>query len=308
MGVKMPDAGSGGASAPSGFFKGVTFVGVFSAIVGVLGTLIAAYFQNLSAYEDKASALAKDDMAAAAQAFTDASTALSIPLSLQERLIFGYAAAAEETVDTDDDAYVTKSTRAINGNYEDSYTALRENINLIARKMEIYLDWASNIQRDPAKPGAPTADPINISLLGAYNFDCDKDDDMPFEKGEATLPLKDPDGKLRDLTVDWNSAKHHVFTIAYCFEFTHKHMKTVRQWASKSRVDRAQREDFIKQFPSLKKRLDNQVVRLNIFMGVAMNEIDRVRVKYRPNGYWCSVPIVREALGQKCTPIRTAER
>ena len=36
----MSDAGSKGPSAPSGFFKGVSFVG----LLGVLGTLIAAYF------------------------------------------------------------------------------------------------------------------------------------------------------------------------------------------------------------------------------------------------------------------------
>lgn len=305
----MSSTDSGGRPAPSGFFKGVTFIGLFSASVGVFGTLITAYFQNLSAYEDKVTVLAKDDMAAATQEFKDAATALSAPLSLQERLVFGYAAATEGTVDSDDTAYVTKSVRTINKNYEDAYTALRENINLIAGKMEIYLDWPSDIQRDPAKPGAPTADPINLSVLGAYNFDCDKDEDMPFAKDKTTLSLKDPKGKSRDLTIDWNSAKHHVFTIAYCFEFTHKQMETVRQWASNSPVDRTAREQFVKQIPTLTKRLDNQVVRLNIFMSVAMNEMDRIRVKYRPSGYWCSVPIVREVIiGQRCMPVRVAMR
>jgi hypothetical protein len=323
----MSNADGNGASAPSGntakpgfwqrlknaiirtdtelsFLKGL-------GIVSVLGTLIAGYFQYLSAYHDKVSALAQEDMTAATSAFSEASNALSIPLSLQERLIFGYAAAAEETVDADDNAYVTKSARAISQNYEDAYTALRENVNLVARKMEIYLDWPSDMQRDPANPGAPNADPINLSLLGTYNFDCDKDDDMPFEKDRATLPLKHPDGKSRDLTVDWNSAKHHVFTIVYCFDFTHKRMKTVRQWASKSPVDRAQREEFLKELSTVKKRLDNQVVRLNIFMGVAMNEIDRIRVKYEPNGFKCHVPILREAIdlfpGHECTPVLTRE-
>src|SRR6516225_5144154 len=161
-GVRVSDAGSKGASAPSGFFKGVSFVG----LLGVLGTLIAAYFQNLSAYQDKVTALAKDDMAAAAQAFTDASTALSRPLSLQERLILGYFAAVDQKVDTDDTAYMTKRTRAINGPYEDAYTALRQNINLLARKVEIYLDWPSNPLHDPAINGlSATADPINNSSL-----------------------------------------------------------------------------------------------------------------------------------------------
>jgi hypothetical protein len=116
MEARVSDAGSNGASARSGVFKGVSFVG----LLGVLGTLIAAYIQNLSAYHDKVTALAKDDMAAAAQVFTDASTALSGPLSLQERLISGYFAAVNQKADTDDTAYVTKSTRAINGPYEEA--------------------------------------------------------------------------------------------------------------------------------------------------------------------------------------------
>jgi hypothetical protein len=49
MEARVSDAGSNGASAPSGFFKGVSFVGLF----GVLGTLIAAYFQNLSTYGER---------------------------------------------------------------------------------------------------------------------------------------------------------------------------------------------------------------------------------------------------------------
>jgi hypothetical protein len=40
-----------------------------------------------------------------------------------------------------------------------------------------------------------------------------------------------------------------------------------------------------------------------------MNEIERIRVKYRPGGFACHIPIVREAIGlvsEKCTPVRTA--
>lgn len=304
----MSNAESNGASAPSGFFKGVTFVGV----LGALGTLIAAYFQNLSAYEDKVTALARDDMAAAAQAFTDASTALSAPLSLQERLIFGYFAAVDQKVDADDAAYVTKSTRAINGLYEDAYTALRQNINLLARKMEIYLDWPSNPLHDPAINVSPTADPINnSSALGTYNFDCDKD--MPaFGKDKSTgkdlsnIELTSNDGKT--INLDWNSAKHEVLAIYYCFYVEHEAMKPVREWASGRKLDPTERTKYIDQKKSIEDQLNNQVLRLYNFMGLAMNEIDQIRVKYRPNGYWCSVPGVREYLGQKCTPVRTAER
>ena len=171
-------------------------------IASLLGTLIAGYFQYLSAYHDKVSALAEQDMSAATAAFADVSQALSTALSLQERLIFGFYDAVNQKVDTDDDAYVTKSARAINEKYETQYTALRENVNLLARKMELYIDWPSWPLRDLGAQNLPTADAVNLSLLGAHDFACDKDDTMPFENGAATLPLRDPSGAMRKLTVD----------------------------------------------------------------------------------------------------------
>jgi hypothetical protein len=230
---------------------------------------------------------------------------LSIPLSLQERLIFGFYDAVKQKIDTDGNAYGTKSARAMIGGYESSYAALRENINLIGKKMEIYLDWASDLNRDPAMMVSPTADPISTSSLGNYNFDCDKD--MPsFEKNKSTLLLKDKTGHV--LNVDWNSAKHNVLTIYYCFYTIHDAMKPVRQWASSDPVGASEQGSFIKQESAIKDRLANQVMRLNTFMGVAMNEIEQIRVKYRPNGFLCNVPIVREVVfSKRCMPVRTSE-
>ena len=39
----------------------------------------------------------------------------------------------------------------------------------------------------------------------------------------------------------------------------------------------------------------------------AMGEIDQIRVKYRPNGFICSVPGMSELLSlfDRCTPVRT---
>lgn len=140
------------------FVKGLTFI-------SFAGTLIAAYFQYLSAYQDKVAAEAKDDLAAATSAFTETSTALSVPLSLQERLVFAFRDAVSEKVDTDDDAYVTKIARAAYAGYDDAYTALRENVDLLARKTEIYIDWASDFGHDPnaSDPSVATRSPSPCS-------------------------------------------------------------------------------------------------------------------------------------------------
>jgi hypothetical protein len=280
------------------FFKGLTFV-------GFLGSFIVGYFQYISAYQDKVNMLAKEDLGTATSAFVDASDALSIPLSLQERLVFSFYDAVKQKVDGDGNAYVTKSARAMIASYDSNYAALRENVNLIGKKMEIYLDWASDLNRDAAMVISPTADPISSSSLGNYNFDCDND--MPsFGKDKSTLHLKDKTGHVLD--VDWYSAKHNVLTIYYCFNTLHNLMEPVRQWASSDPVSAPEQSSFIKQEDAVKSRLANQVMRLNAFMGVAMNEIEQIRVKYRPNGFACSVPIAREVIfSKKCMPIRTSE-
>jgi hypothetical protein len=45
-----------------------------------------------------------------------------------------------------------------------------------------------------------------------------------------------------------------------------------------------------KTFDIFHTRDSNQVLRLNAFMSLAMFDIDKIRIKYRPNGFICSVP------------------
>src|SRR5262249_29823009 len=100
------------------FLKSLTFLSIF-------GTLIGAYFQYLSTYQDKVSTLAKEDLAAATSIFTRASTALSVPLSLQERLVLGYYDAIKNNVDTDPASSETRSAHDLEVAYEGAYTSLR---------------------------------------------------------------------------------------------------------------------------------------------------------------------------------------
>jgi hypothetical protein len=90
-----------GAAAKAGFWQRVKGVIVGTenefalikglAIVSVFGTLIGAYFQYLSSYQDKVSALAQADMTAATTAFTDTSNTLSQAITLQDLLFYDLA-------------------------------------------------------------------------------------------------------------------------------------------------------------------------------------------------------------------------
>jgi hypothetical protein len=310
----MSNADGGGAPGPRRFWQqlksfvlkqlsGITVVG----LLGVLATLIVAYFQNLSAYQDKVTTQAKDDMAAATQVFAEASTALSSALSLQQRLIDNFYDALPKDAYKDGNAYPTKSARASYKDYLDAYTTLHQNYNLLARKAEIYLDWPSDLNHDAAANVTPTIDPLNMSTLGEFDFRCEEH--MPdFTDQHSTALLTDPHngGKV---TLNWNSAKHHVLTMQYCFEVTHKNLTAALQWASQSDVDPAQwayLSDAAQMELFRNKRATNQVLRLNAFISLAMSQIEQIRVKYRPSGYWCSVPLVPRLIGKKCTPVRIA--
>jgi hypothetical protein len=310
-----PDSGAQdrGAPAPHGFWpklksfvmrqlSGITIIGV----AGLLTTLILAYFQNLSAYQDKVTTQAKDDTTAATQVFADTSTALSSAISSQLQLINYFYAAVSNGVYKDDGAYPTASARAMYKNYMDTYTGLHQNYNLLARKAEIYLDWPSDPGHDAANNTGPNVDPFNMSTLGEYEFDCEKY--MPdFAPGKVRVPLTDRDGTTA--TLDWNSAKHHVLTMQYCFDVTHKKLNGLFEWASKSDISQADwnyltNKDTQELFQKV--RANNQALRLNAFIAVAMGHIEAIRARYRPNGYWCSVPLVPRLIGKKCAPVQLA--
>jgi hypothetical protein len=258
------------------FFKHLTFI-------GFLATLIVSYFQFVSSYRDKVATVAKGDLAAATSAFTEALNTLSIPISLQDRIITDYYGAVSENLDTDDNAYVTMSAPALYKSYTDSYTTLRDNYDLLARKMELYLDWAL----DPARQTFFVShDPLSVTFLGTHNFDCDRD--MPsFSRGTSTLRLQN------GIIVDWYSAKHNLVTIEYCFELTNQEMVPVHQWASKNRVDQTLKTQFTNRATQVVSRLNNQILRLNAFETVAKNEIEQYRSRYvLPHGFFCNMPFV----------------
>lgn len=285
------------------YFKGLTWFGLVS-------TLLVAYFQNLSAYHNKVATLAQTDTAAATDTFTEATTNLSLALTLQQRLIQDFYAALNNNAYQDDTSYLTKDARSVNKEYLDIYATLHKNYNLLARKAEIYLDWATDRSRAEATDISPSTDPISVTLLGEYDFDCSND--MPaFTPGDSVTVLNDKNNpKNPPLRIDWYSTQHHVLTIEYCFDVTHKKMTAALEWASKSPIEATELAYMQKPDKATLFKVDRpttQVLRLNAFMSLAMSRIEQICIKYRPNGFLCSLPGVSGLLGlfDRCTPIQT---
>lgn len=280
------------------------------SILSIAGTLIVAYFQDLSAYQEKVTAQAKEDLAAAVDTFKQVSGTLSKAVTLQSLLFYDFEHAAALKVGDDKNAFTRKNAQDLSKLYEDAAADLNENVNLLARQVEINLDWASDVGRDPAAQISFGNDRISTSFLGAVDYDCDLEKYMPkFAPQDHTVTAV---SGMRSLDIDWYSAKHHVYTIAYCFQTTHKKwMEPVRQWASQSTLAQPAIDDFFtkKTDQQLQARLDGEVVRINDFMSRAMNEIEGIRVKYRPTGFYCDLPGVTQALdflGKHWTPDQSA--
>jgi hypothetical protein len=307
--------------------------------VTVLSSVFVGYFQYLNAYQDKVSAQAKEDMTAATAAFTDISKAFSEAQTLQQILYLDFTNAIKDKTDTSDEALSTKNARGASEAYEKTRTALRQNIDVLVRKAEIYIDWASDIDRDSAAKRNVDQDPLTRSVLRDYDFNCSDEANFPrFGNVDAAWTDDDrrPDKEFcaagakqaadSEITPDkafvrlcttmkdgvhstrvyWYSAKHHVLTMHYCFEAAHDRLQVARDWASNSERNKTKEEKFLAERDQIRAELDGLAQRLNAFMSLALFQMERIRVKYRPVGFICSVPLVRDMLSARCLPVRTA--
>jgi hypothetical protein len=128
------------------FFKHLSILGL---VGGVIGTAVGSYFQYVSWREEQNIARYKEDFAAATAVFGDVASTLSTAVNLQQILYFTFRDAVDAGVDKNDDAFQTKTARDTYKSYAEARNALRERIDALARKMEIYIDWPSDRNRDP---------------------------------------------------------------------------------------------------------------------------------------------------------------
>src|SRR5215469_5808465 len=224
--------------------------------------------------------------------FGDVASTVSTAVNLQQILYFTFRDAADAGVDKNDDAFQTKTARDTYKSYLDARNALRERIDALARKMEIYVDWPSDRNRDPTVQRS--ADPLNSHSLGEYDFDCAKY--LPNSTSIETLkvdPIPKPD-TTASLQVDWRSTKHHIVALQYCFETVHRLILAARQWAAKSPVTPEMMNKIIRDREKVQAAFDQLVERLNAFMMLTMWRIQDIRLRYQTKNYLCHLfPVAR---------------
>ena len=314
------------------FVKGLSLVTIASsAIVG--------YFQYLNAYQEKVSSQAREDMKSAADTFEGISAAFSDALGLQSMLYANFTSAMANKSDASTMALGTKNAKEVSIAYEKARSELREKIDVLAQKAEVYIDWASDIDRDPAGKRNVEDDPMSRNLLRNYRFGCADPVNFPkfgnvnaspgrpatdvpdssFCDSERNQDIDDqttppnafiricPGGDRKEVArrLYWYSAKHHVLTMHYCFESLHERLEPARQWASQSDRDASKEHEILADAATVSAAVDNLGRRLNSFNSLALYQMERIRVKYRPAGFVCSIPVVRNFFARSCFPLRT---
>lgn len=309
------------------------------SLVTVLSSLLVGSFQYLSSYQEKVSAQAKENMQAAAKTFDDVSTKFSQVQALQQQLFSDYATALDDRAGADEQALAVRSAREILKVYEEAQLTLFERGELLARNAQMYIDWATNFRRDPTEQTAPTSDPLDQTLLRAYDFDCDHNlpQFVPPNGSTATAPRvptesactidarhnwdpaysyvdicpknREKAGANESVTIHWYSAKHQVLVMHYCLRNLHERLAPVRHWASQPEVKATASEASPPvDRDSIQLAIDLQAKRLNAFMNLATFDMDGIRESYRPDSFACRVPIVTSVVGlfnDSCTPIKT---
>jgi hypothetical protein len=271
------------------FFKHLSILGL---VGGVVGTAVGSYFQYVSWREEQNIARYKEDFAAATAVFSDVASTLSTAVNLQQILYFTFRDAVDAGADKNDDAFQTKTARDTYKSYVDARNALRERIDALARKMEIYVDWPSDRNRDPTVQRS--ADPLNSHSLGEYDFDCANY--LPNSASIETLKVDSvpKPNTTASLQIDWRSTKHHIVALQYCFETVHRQIMAARQWAAKSAVTPEMMNKIIRDREKIQAAADQLVERLNAFMMLTMWRIQDIRLRYQTKNYLCHLfPIAR---------------
>ncbi|HKF93390.1 MAG TPA: hypothetical protein VKB96_02085 [Gammaproteobacteria bacterium] len=261
-----------------------TQLGLLSIVAGGLSALIASFLQYSSWRQEQQLARYKEDLGKAIETFSDVSSTLASAMNLQQLIYFNYRGAIRDKVDTDKSSLQYKNANKVYDDYFKERTALRRNVDVVARKMEIFVDWPSisdpkissvrDLIKDPIAPKTVIA----AEQASLTDFDCVKH--LPnFEKNE--LP-----------SVDWYSTKHHVVTFYHCFDRIHYGVFAARSWAGGIDVTPEQKSEFLRTMDRTEDLLNSQITRLNAFMVLTMRRIEDIRQNYRLPSFVCHYTLV----------------
>lgn len=274
---------------PRGGWAWLRDIGITGLAIGLITTVVTAYFQHSRWYVEQRLARSAADFAAASATFDAISSELARMQALQEILFFVYDEASRNPTPAKA-SFLAARGRETFAAYEKGRVDLRAKIDSFIFDARRHLDWPSSekvpelvvrkgVDRDPLSYG---------KLTGSANesgFNCMSEKSMPQSTDNKTfLP-----SRFKEFQIDWNSSAHHLIVFSYCFRFLHNQIENARVWAGNLSLDGAPRPPAVqlndKEYREIKKQLDNQVYRLNGFSAIAMTQVEYSRVVNAPPAF-----------------------
>ena len=253
-------------------------------VVSALVALVGSYVQFNAGRQERRLAFIKEDYGAAYSAFQEVLNPFNAMITLQQILFFTFLDTAKQG-----SAGQTPLLEPPQTDIYDRYkeyiqirTSTRSNIDILAVKALLHLDWPLQAKEKPATVA------INSETLGPYGFDCDKRENIPdsVPTKNKVLSLKH-DGES-PLEIDWQSANHQAIAVQYCSEYVHRRLLAVRNWAAKKPITITEASQCVQtRTSSIRLALTEQLGRIKAFEQLGIWKMKTMRQEYEKINFMC---------------------
>jgi hypothetical protein len=254
-------------------------------LLSIVGAIVGSYVQYNSWRHEKNLTRYREELSNAVANFSEISGALSAAMNLQESLYYTYKNALGHygAVDNDKKIFLRRNAQKIYGDYYTARTALRNNIDVLAGKAELFIDRP--LQPDNQRINASSEEPLLASdrdSLRNRKFDCERDMPVSVRSSAPVAPA----------AIDWRRTKDHVTTLYYCLEEIHSALFPVRVWAEAGSPKQENVESpndnaglATEKMKKIENRLTLQIRRLNAFISLSTSNIEIIRLRDRPKPF-----------------------
>ena len=251
--------------------------------LGILGSLIGAYVQYNSWWNEKNLARYREELTSAIASYAEISGQISSMINLQQMMYYAYKNAFDHWGPRDQESklFLTRNGKKTYDDYVISRTALRKQVDVLLGKADLFIDRP--ISSDSRRIEAFEERILVIS-------DRDSLRDAKFSCKQHMPDLSMPKLAIAQTIINWNSAKDHVGTLYYCLEEIHTALLPVRIWAeagaipiiSESAELSTRHTEFKKRMPDVEIDMALLTTRLRSFISLSTRNIETIRLRIRP--------------------------
>jgi hypothetical protein len=247
---------------------------------GAVGVILASIIQYSAWRDEKNLARHHEELTNAISNYSEISGALSADMNLQQILYFTYKNALGYYGEVDDRKYkyLFTSAKSVSSEYANLRTKLREEIDVLTGKADLFIDRPTTKYSKRASAQASFIDPqvfSNRDLIRKNGFDCTRH-----------LPDASPT-TIANIVINWQETRYHVWTLYFCLEERHSALLPMRIWASQEgpQADQGPKAPVDK-MDGIEKAFDLDTKRLDALILLASVKIEEIRLRSQEDGFF----------------------